>query len=73
VPAVVTARAEAILAELEARGQPAPPPAGPETRAALELADRLRGLEPLRLSPLQALAELQALREALDEPSFTAG
>jgi DNA mismatch repair protein MutS len=70
VPAEVTARAEAILAALEADGparsvgRPAAP--GPDERAALAVVDRLRGLDPLRLTPLDALSELQLLRELID-------
>ena len=70
VPAAVTARAEAVLAELEAdgRARPTSPPArpGPEETAALAIVDRLRQLEPLELTPLGALAELQALKELLE-------
>jgi DNA mismatch repair protein MutS len=74
VPAAVTARAEAILAELEARGAPlAAPSVGTAARAALELVDRLRALDPLQLSPMQALSELQALCESLDEPTLAGG
>lgn len=67
VPAEVTARAEAVLAALEASGPAssvkAPRPLGSEERLALGVLDRLRGLDVLRLTPLQALAELQGLQE----------
>jgi DNA mismatch repair protein MutS len=71
VPAAVTARAESILAALEAspiapgsrstaRAKSARPSPG---RLVLE---HLHRLDPLNLTPLQALEALQELRELLD-------
>jgi DNA mismatch repair protein MutS len=72
VPPAVTARAEAILADLEAshaspeprRGRVVPPPRPTPGRVALE---RLRALDPLNLTPFQALEALQQLRDLLDQ------
>jgi DNA mismatch repair protein MutS len=73
VPAEVTARAEAVLAALEANGSRSSvgvaPRRTPEELAALAVVDRLRTIDPLGLTPLQASAELQALQELLDRHS----
>jgi DNA mismatch repair protein MutS len=73
VPAEVTARAEAVLAALEANGSRSSvgvaPRRTPEELAALAVVDRLRAIDPLGLTPLQASAELQALQELLDRDS----
>jgi DNA mismatch repair protein MutS len=69
VPLDVTTRAEEILAVLEAG--PAGGPIEVAARrsaaesAALRLADRVRGLDLLSLTPLRALAELEALQTEL--------
>jgi DNA mismatch repair protein MutS len=66
VPAEVTSRAEAVLASLElnGRGTGVAPAASrtAEERAALAVADRLRRVDVLQMTPLQALAELQELQ-----------
>jgi DNA mismatch repair protein MutS len=69
VPPVVTARAEQILRDLEAT-EPVRKASSPlAERASLGplalLAERLRALDLLRLNPLEAHAELQALRALL--------
>jgi DNA mismatch repair protein MutS len=73
VPAAITARAEAILDELESNGRSASvapwQTAGAEQRLAFELVDRLRGVDLLRLTPLQALAEMERLQAMLGAAS----
>jgi DNA mismatch repair protein MutS len=70
VPAEVTARAEEILAWLERRQGGAAPSAAladGRTRAALLIAEQVRRLDPLHMSPLQALAALEELRRTIDQ------
>jgi DNA mismatch repair protein MutS len=85
VPEPVTRRAAAILAELERardRGDGGERRNGHEAEPAARIAERpaealrrLKTLEPLRMSPLEALSELMALVELVtaDEPPSTNG
>jgi DNA mismatch repair protein MutS len=73
VPDVVTRRAATILANLELRNggprpihpAPEPVPRGAPDPGQEAVLRRLVDLDPLRMTPLEALAELSALRELL--------
>ena len=68
VPAEITARAEELLLELESDGRSAHSswrPATSEQRLAFEIVDQLRGLDVPRLTPVQALARLEAWQAML--------
>ncbi|MCC7104611.1 MAG: DNA mismatch repair protein MutS [Chloroflexi bacterium] len=76
VPPEVTARAEEILEWLERRADGAAPSAAPadgRTRVALLVAELVRRLDPLNMSPLQALAALEELRRTIDRADEPAG
>jgi DNA mismatch repair protein MutS len=72
LPPVVLARAHAVLADLDSGtrlgdapqqlGLFAPPPAAPPPPASDPLRDRLRAVDPDRMTPIQALALLADLR-----------
>jgi DNA mismatch repair protein MutS len=79
LPDAVLARAEELLRGLQARGglqtalpgtsqaaAAAPPPEARADRRAADLAERVRLIDPLRLTPLEALQVLHDLRQGLE-------
>jgi DNA mismatch repair protein MutS len=69
VPTEITARAEEILVELESDGRSTGStmrlPATSEQRLAFDIVDQLRVLDVTRLTPMQALARLEAWQARL--------